>query len=51
MVTVPEAIVYEDTVMVEFLDTFVAEVAVVCLFWPEGFTGNANVVQVVVVLD
>lgn len=46
MVPVAQAIIHEDTVMVEFLDTSVAKIAVICIFGSQIFTVNTNVVQV-----
>ncbi len=46
MVAVPETVVNKNAMVVEFLHTAVAEVAVVCFFRPERFTRYAHIVQV-----
>jgi hypothetical protein len=48
VVAVAETVIYEHTVVVKFLNTSVAEVAVVCVFGPQGFAGYAHIVKVVV---
>ena len=48
VIAVAETIIYEHTVVVKFLNTSVAKVAVVCVFRPQGFAGYAHVVKVVV---
>lgn len=50
MVSVAKAVVYEDAVMVEFLNAAVAKVAVVCVFWPQSLAGHTNIVEMVVLL-
>lgn len=37
--------------VVEFLDTSIAKVAVVCIFGPECFAGDANIVKMVIFGD
>jgi len=34
MISVSEAIIYKNTMMIKFLNTTVAKITVVCIFWP-----------------
>lgn len=45
MVAVAEAVIDEHAVVVEFLYTTVAEVAVVCILWPQVLAIDTNIVQ------
>ena len=51
MVSIPEAIIHEDAMVIEFLYTSVAKVAVVSLFGSQSFAGNTNVVQMIVLFN
>ena len=51
MIPVAHTVIQEHTVMIELLNTFVAEVTVLCLLRPQSTAWNAHVVEVVVLLD
>ena len=51
MVSIAEAVVDEGAVVVKALHALVAEVAVACVIWPQILTLNADVVQVVALLQ
>jgi hypothetical protein len=48
VVTVPDAVVYKNTMVVKLLDTAITEVAMICFFRPQSFARDAHIVQVVV---
>jgi hypothetical protein len=48
VVAVAQTIVHKYAVVVKFLDTPVAEVAVICIFRSQCFAGHAHVVKMIV---
>lgn len=48
MVPVAQAVIYEDAMMVKFLNTSIAKVAVVRIFGSQCFTRHAYIVKVIV---
>lgn len=51
MIPVPETVINEDTVMIEFLNAPIAEITMVGVFRPQSFTRNANVIKMIVLFD
>lgn len=51
VVPVPETIVNEHAVVIKLLDAPVAEIAVLCVLWPQILTVDANVVEMVLLAD
>lgn len=51
VVTVAHTVVYEHTVVVEFLDTSVTKITVLCIFRSQGLTRYAYVIQMIILAD
>lgn len=51
MVAIAKAVVDKDTVVIEFLHTPIAEVAMVCIFGSQVFAVDAHIIQVVLLLN
>ena len=48
MVPVAQAVIYEDAMVVKFLNTSIAKVAVVRIFGPQCFARHAYIIKMVV---
>jgi hypothetical protein len=45
VIAVAETVIYKYAMMIELLNTSVAEVAVVCILWPQVLAIDTNIVQ------
>ena len=51
MVTVAKAVIHEDAVVIELLDTAITKITVVSVLRSQCLTWDANIVQVVIFSD
>jgi hypothetical protein len=51
MVSIAETVVNEDAVMVKFLHTFIAKIAVIRLLWSQSLARHTDIVQVIVLFN